>query len=77
MLIVRASEIDYTAVGTSVATVFKPDRAGDRYVLVLYWRDASHKILGYCIRGLHPSEYCITGMHLLIHYTTVLEGCIY
>ena len=77
MLIVPASEIDYTAVGTSVATLSSNLTAGDRYVIVLYWRDASHNILGYCIRGLHPSEYCITGMHLLIHYPTVLEGCIY
>ena len=50
VVVADPSEIDYTAVGTSVATVFKPDRVGKRYVI-----DASVDILGYCIRGMHPS----------------------
>ena len=33
---------------------------------LLYWRDAS----------LNTLDYCIGGMHLSIHNTTVLEGCI-
>ena len=33
---------------------------------LLYWRDAS----------LNTFDYCIGGMHLSIHLTIVLEGCI-
>ena len=35
-------------------------------VVGMYWGDASRSTLGCCIGG----------MHLLIHYCVVLEGCI-
>ena len=38
-----------------------------RQVTVLCWRDASLNTV---------DNYCVGGMHLSIHYTVVLEGCI-
>ena len=37
-----------------------------QYTRLLYWRNASHNTL----------DYCIGGIYLTIHYSIVLEGCI-
>ena len=65
MAVFRAESSDLSHMGVytgmSVISVWALLRAN-----TVYWRDASHNTL----------DYCIGGMHITIHKTKVLEGCI-